>query len=109
MDDRLKLQQFLEELLGSRQVYFQPPETVRMQYPAFVYSLSSVNAIWADNGPYALRKQYEVKFITRDPDPPVVDDMLSTRGFSFDRHYIADNLHHYVFDVYPTQIGDSNE
>ena len=100
MDDRLKLQRLLEGLLGSDQVYFQPPETIRMRYPAFVYSLSAVSAFHADDSPYIAKNRYEVKLITRDPEPELFTTLCYLSGFSFDRHYVADNLHHYVFDVY---------
>ena len=42
MGTRIELQSKLEELLGSRQVYYQPPETVKMEYPAIVYSKSNI-------------------------------------------------------------------
>ena len=32
MDRRLKLHEELCDILGSRNVYFQPPETVKMKY-----------------------------------------------------------------------------
>ena len=41
MGTRLELQSKLEEILGSRQVYYQPPETVKMEYPAIVYRQNS--------------------------------------------------------------------
>ena len=34
---RLELQSVLEQTLGSRNVYFQPPASVKMKYPAIVY------------------------------------------------------------------------
>ena len=38
MANRLDLQALLEDLLGSRNVYYQPPESVKMNYPAIVYA-----------------------------------------------------------------------
>lgn len=40
---RIDLQYLLENILGSRHVYFQPPETVKMNYPAIVYSLDGID------------------------------------------------------------------
>ena len=37
MKTRYELHEFLCEILGSRNVYFQPPESVKMKYPAIVY------------------------------------------------------------------------
>lgn len=42
MASRLNLQTFLEEILESRNVYFQPPESVKMKYPAIVYALDDI-------------------------------------------------------------------
>lgn len=42
MGTRLELQNKLEELLGSRHVYFQPPESVKMEYPAIKYSMTGI-------------------------------------------------------------------
>lgn len=49
MGTRIELQSKLEELLGSRQVYYQPPETVKMEYPAIVYSKSNVKTTSAND------------------------------------------------------------
>ena len=50
MASRLDLQTFLEELLKSKNVYFQPPESVKMKYPAIVYALDDIENVHADNG-----------------------------------------------------------
>ena len=44
MASRIKLQAKLEELLGSRNVYYQPPETLKIEYPAIIYSKSRINS-----------------------------------------------------------------
>ena len=45
MASRLDLQTFLEELLESKNVYFQPPESVKMKYPAIVYALDDIENV----------------------------------------------------------------
>ena len=37
MERRLELHEALCEVLGSRNVYFQPPDNVTMRYPCFVF------------------------------------------------------------------------
>lgn len=97
MDNRMAVQMLLEEILGSREVYFDPPESVKMKYPSFVYSFETVQSLAADDLPYKLWEQYEVKYITRTPNSDLVSRILKEAGFRFDRHYVSDNLHHYVF------------
>ena len=47
MANRLDLQALLEDLLGSRNVYYQPPESVKMNYPAIVYALEDIENTFA--------------------------------------------------------------
>ena len=49
MRTRLELQSKLEELLGSRHVYYQAPESVKMEYPAIRYSRSDIDVDHADD------------------------------------------------------------
>ena len=44
MGSRLELQSKLEELLGSRNVYYQPPESLKMKYPAIRYSKEDIDS-----------------------------------------------------------------
>lgn len=99
MDQRLKLHEELCEALGSRHVYFQPPESLKMSYPAIVYSRKDINLIYANNEPYGHIFEYEVTVIDRDPDSEVVKRIAQLPRCLFDRHYSADNLNHDVFVI----------
>lgn len=103
MGTRLELQTALEFLLGSRNVYFQPPETVKMKYPCFVYSRSTVDTTRADDLAYLKHPRYMVTFISDDPDTngEMVYNMLDRFPYcTHDRFYTANNLSHDVFDLY---------
>ena len=52
MAQRLILQSALEAILGSRNVYFQPPSGFQMQYPCIVYTLDNDFVARADNKIY---------------------------------------------------------
>lgn len=67
MDKRLELQGLLERVLGSQNVYFQPPENVKMKYPAIVYELDDISHLHADNVPYTRNPGFMITLI--DPDP----------------------------------------
>lgn len=94
---RLQLQARLEELLGSRNVYYQPPETLKMLYPCLVYNPQSVETVYANDDPYMTWDSYLVTSITKEAEDPMLEVLRSERGFAFDRHFVADNLHHNVF------------
>lgn len=101
MGSRLDLQTKLEAVLGLKNVYFQPPENLKIKYPAIVYSLGGINLRFADNKPYMKGKYYTVTVIHDDPDNEVVDDMLAAFSYiNFERPYVQDNLYHYVFEIY---------
>jgi hypothetical protein len=100
MAPRLQLQTLLEALLGSRHVYFQPPPTVKMEYPAIVYSRSHIETNFADNKPYKNKKRYQVTIIDRDPDSDIHEKVAALPLCSYDRFFTADNLNHDVFNLF---------
>lgn len=97
---RLELHETLCEILGSRNVYFQPPESVRMKYPAIVYSLNSIRNSRANNGVYQSNPSFSMTLITDDPDSPLIQQLSMLPYCSFDRYYAADNLNHYAYTIY---------
>ena len=100
MANRLDLQSLLEELLGSRNVYYTPPESIKMQYPAIRYSKKKIESVHADDSKYLMRDCYELIVISRTPDHPVIKQLLSLPYCSYDRPYVADNLYHDVLTIY---------
>lgn len=100
MASRIDLQKELEKLLNSRNVYYQTPETVKMEYPAIRYSKSDVDTRFANDKPYMHKNQYEIIVIDKKPDNPVIDKILSMPMCTYDRHYTADNLNHDVMTLY---------
>ena len=97
---RLDLQTKLEELLGSRHVYYQPPENLKMEYPAIRYSKSDILNNYADNFKYHNFDVYDVVVIDKKPDNPVIQKILELPYTSFDRHYVSDNLNHDFIKIY---------
>lgn len=97
---REELQKLLEEILGSRNVYYQPPPTIQMHYPAIVYNRSDMYPTRADNGKYLKHISYNVTVIDRDPDSVIVDRLFELEHCRFSRHYVVDNLNHDIFTLY---------
>lgn len=100
MADRLSLQALFEELLGSRNVYYDPPESVKMQYDAIRYSRKKIDNTFANNSVYKQDDTYEVIVIYRNPDSDLPRRVSQLPMCTHDRHYVADNLHHDVFTIY---------
>ena len=97
---RLDLQEFLEILKGDQNVYFQPPTSVKMNYPAIVYKLSNINNTHANNSPYIQDTAYQLIYITKNPDDVMIKTLSKLPMCDFDRHYTADNLNHYSYILY---------
>lgn len=100
MPNQLDLQNLLEDMLGSKNVYYQPPESIKMQYDAIKYSKKTISSTYANDGKYSMRDCYELIVIAKRPDNPVIKKLLSLPYCSYDRHYVADNLNHDVLTIY---------
>lgn len=100
MATRLELHSKLVELLGSENVYYQPPESVKMQYPAIRYSRKDIESEYANDTKYLNHNKYELIVIDRKPDNEVIDKLLQLPYCSYDRPYVADNLNHDVLTLY---------
>ena len=100
MGTRLELHEILCSVLGSRHVYYQPPESVKMIYPAIVYEHSSTKTQFADNSPYSSMKQYQITVIDKNPDSTIPDAVVSLPMCSFSRHFTAEHLNHDVFTLF---------
>ena len=98
---REMLQNELEEILGSEQVYFQRPESTKLKYPAIVYSLSDKVAKNADNKKYLLTNRYTVTVMSPRSTNTIADEILRHFQHSaFDRRFVSDNLYHDVLTVF---------
>ena len=97
---RLTLQTKLEDLLGSKHVYYQPPENLKMEYPAIRYSKSDEEDIYANNIKYISMSVYDLVVIDKKPDNPVIKKLLELPYSEFDRHYVADGLNHDIIRIF---------
>jgi hypothetical protein len=100
MASRLQLHEELCKVLGSRNVYFNPPSSVKMKYPAIVYSLDSLENTHANNSVYSQRDRYSITYIDTDPDNSISRAISKLPLCRFGRFYISDNLNHYTYTIY---------
>lgn len=100
MNSRIDLQILLEDILGSKNVYYQPPSNIQMKYPAIVYSRSDIRNTYADNTVYIQKHIYDITVIDKKPDSEIVEKVSKIPTCSFSRHYTADNLNHDTFRLY---------
>lgn len=98
---RYELHARLVDLLGSNQVYFRDPGKVSMKYPAIVYNTGDIQLKYADDIVYKNTTRYDVAIIDKDPDSDLPDKMIESFEYCrFSRYFVADNLNHYLFNLY---------
>lgn len=101
MASRIELHNTLCGILGTRKVYFQPPESIKLEYPCFIYTLEGMDVKKADNKLYMNTNRYSILYIDRDHITDIPTEMLETFEMcSIDRIYTADNLYHVAFTLY---------
>lgn len=97
---RLKLDKLLRDTLGSNLVYYQSPESVRMEYPCIRYNMAKVPVDYADDRVYLIRARYIVTYITTEPDDEMKEQLVEALQTPVIQIYAADGLYHYVYEVY---------
>lgn len=99
--DRLELHEKLCEVLGNRHVYFQPPENLKIEYPAIIYNIENIDQKFANNMTYNKDRAYLVMLIHPDPDNEIIEQLLfAFPKIRFDRAYQSLSLNHYVYVLY---------
>ena len=98
--NRTELQSLLESILGSRNVYFNPPESLKISYPCFVYKFTGFSNNKADDANYKTRKRYQITLIHKNPDNTLVDTLEELQYCRYENSFVIDNLYHYVYTIY---------
>lgn len=103
--NRLKLQTLLEDIMVNsdlpRNVYFQPPENLKMSYPCIVYHRQYLDGIPADNINYLINRQYRIIYIDRSPtSDSVVEKLMELPNCRYMSHSVVDNLNQDAFEIY---------
>lgn len=100
MKTRIELQAMLEEVMESENVYFQPPASLRIDYPCIVYSINRVDNTYANNKIYKQDYFYELILVDSNPDSKYFKKLCEIPQCRFRNFYISDNLNHFVFNMY---------
>ena len=89
------------DILGSRNVYFQPPENLKMKYPCIRYSNATPDIKRANDRVYGVINRYEGIIIDLNPDSTIATSVLEHFPMcSISNSYVTDNLNHTPFTLY---------
>lgn len=101
MARRPNLHEELCKILGSRNVYFQPPQNLNMSYPCIRYSPIEPHQGYADDRNYCKTGGYDGIVIDYDPESDIPGKILEHFPMcKLGRPYVADNLNHFPFTLY---------
>ena len=103
VNKRLELHNILKNIMPESEktnVYFQPPEGLKIKYPCIVYSLQRIETRFADDQSYNFNRKYQIIYVDANPDSNIPLKLLSLKRISMDRTYVSDNLNHYVYSLY---------
>lgn len=98
---RIDLHNILLEIMQGNKVYYQPPESLKMQYPAIVYFLDDIDTKNADNSHYNKTNKYKLILIDRNPDSEFIAPISELPFCKLATSpYQSDGLNHFVFSIY---------
>lgn len=100
MASRVELQSELETALGSRNVYYQPPDGMTLTYPCIIYEPSSRRKTIANNKMYLQNRSYKITLVSKEPDLSVNDTILAMPYCTHDRSFKSDGLYHEVYNLF---------
>lgn len=99
--NRELLHEKLKSILGSSNVYFQPPSNIQIKYPAIIYGVNSINTISADNQPYVQHTSYNVVVVDQKPNSVIADKISKLPMCRLNSSpYVSNNLNHFPFTLF---------
>lgn len=99
MTNRLTLHEQLVEILGSNNVYYNPPETLKMNFPCIVYNLDFIEPTHADNIKYMDYTTYKITVVSKSVDHPAIRAILKLPMTRFSTRYTTNGFYHDVIKL----------
>ena len=100
MDRWEKLRDLLKGILGTDNVYFQPPPSIKLQYPCIILKREADRSLRADNHRYTSKFKYSINYIRRSHDTEIPEKILELPYCAYDRFFTIDGLNHDFFIIY---------
>ena len=94
MKTREQIQTMLEEILGSKNVYFQAPPNTGMKYPCIVYSFRNFNINNADNNPYLVTGRWDIHHMYKSIKNDLKEKFVFDVDYClFDKRIVSDGVY----------------
>lgn len=100
MGSRIDFDNILRAIPGIDHVYFQPPESKKLEYPCIIYSDSQSDPTFADDEVYTLPHRYVVRLIClpKDFDGSLKDRITKILKTPMRQVYAKDGLYHCIYE-----------
>lgn len=95
---RVELQELLKEYCDT--VYFQPPSSIRINYPCIVYNRSTDYINRANNSLYMKEKMYRVTVMDKNPDSDIADRLQELPWAVIISRDVIDNIYQTTLNLY---------
>lgn len=95
---RVELQELLKEYCDT--VYFQPPSSIRINYPCIVYNRSTDYINRANDKLYMKEKMYRVTVMDKNPDSDIADRIQELPWAVIISRDVIDNIYHTTLNIY---------
>ena len=95
---RVELQALLKEYCDT--VYFQPPSSIRINYPCIVYNRSTDYINRANNSLYMKEKLYRVTVMDKNPDSDIADRLQELPWAVIISRDVIDNIYQTTLNIY---------
>lgn len=101
MASRIELHETLKTILGSNNVYFNPPEKLKMEYPCIRYKRTTVRTENADDKIYLKYNRYQIVVIDKNVDSQIADRILEQLPLTTISNFtISEGLLHVFMETY---------
>ena len=97
---RLELHKIFQQIFENNNIYYQPPENIKIEYPALIYTKDNINIKYANNRSYIMKDRYMITIIDKRPDNQAIKKILNLENASYNRHYVSNGLNHDVLTIY---------
>lgn len=97
---RLELHKILVDILGLNNVYYQPPESSKMNYPCIIYHTDTIGVSNADDRIYMATDKYSIQVVDADPDSETHLKLLDLPYCRPERKFTLNNLNYWNFTLY---------
>lgn len=95
---RLELHDLLTSIVDN--VYFEPPEDIKLKYPCIVYHKKTGDTDFANNKPYKFRVRYSAILMDTNPDSEYFEKLAMLPECTYSDHYTTDGVCHDAFNIY---------